>query len=127
MKQTAESNSVVLDFPVASYSCLSLSLEQEQKVCVIDVKKKTKQKEIVLASLLQFLHVSLTAVYQTGVSSSDPRQSHRVYPVHEAKKPHTPAGHRRLEEAERTAGAARYRRLSLYHKHKHFTFKSICA
>lgn len=61
-----------------------------------------------LASLLQFLHVSLTAVYQTGVSSSDPRQSHRVHPVHEAKKPHTPAGHRRPEEAERAAGAARY-------------------
>lgn len=55
-----------------------------------------------------FLHVSLTAVCQTGVSSSNPRQSHRVHPVHETKKSHTPAGHRRPEEAERTAGAARY-------------------
>ncbi len=56
--------------------------------------------------------MSLTAVYQTGVSSSNPRQSHRVHPVHEAKKPHAPAGHRRPEEAERTAGATRYFTLS---------------
>lgn len=60
-----------------------------------------------------FLHVSLTAICQTGVSSSDPRQSHRVHPVHETKKSHTPAGHRRPEEAERTAGAARYAATSL--------------
>lgn len=60
-----------------------------------------------------FLHVSLTAICQTGVSSSDSRQSHRVHPVHETKKSHTPAGHRRPEEAERTAGAARYAATSL--------------
>lgn len=65
-------------------------------------------KTLALASLPQPLHVSLTAVYQTGVSSSDPRQSHRVHPVHETKKPHTPAGYRRPEEAERSAGTARY-------------------
>lgn len=47
-------------------------------------------------------------VWRTGISSPDLRQSYRVHPVYEAKKPHTPAGHRRPEAAKRPAGAARY-------------------
>lgn len=50
-----------------------------------------------------FLNVS-----RTGLSSADLRQSYRVHPVYEAKKPHAPAGYRRPEAAKRTAGAARY-------------------
>lgn len=60
-----------------------------------------------LHSLRQILvfHLLLTAIYQTGIPSPNPRQSHRVHSVHATKKPHTPAGHRRPEEAERSAGA----------------------
>lgn len=69
---------------------------------------KERKFSVYYESLLRSLRVSLTAVCQTGVSSSNPRQSHRVHPVHEAEKSHAPAGHRRPEEAECTAGAARY-------------------
>ncbi len=93
---------------------VSASVASGQEQNFLCVCKKCQWKELcILASLLQFLHVSLTAVYQTGVSSSNPRQSHRVHPVHEAKKPHTPAGYRRPEEAECIAGAARY--VSMFH------------
>lgn len=62
---------------------------------------------IKLHSVRQILvfHLLLTAIYQTGIPSSNPRQSHRIHPVHATEKPHTPAGHRRPEEAERPAGA----------------------
>lgn len=63
-----------------------------------------------LHSLRQILvfHLLLTAIYQTGIPSSNPRQSHRVHPVHATEKPHTPAGHRRPEEAECPAGTTRW-------------------
>lgn len=48
----------------------------------------------------------LTELCQTGFPSTDSRQSHRVHPIHEAKKPYPPAGHRWLKEAECTVGAA---------------------
>jgi len=65
---------------------------------------------MILHSLRQILvfHLLLTAIYQTGIPSSNPRQSHRVHPVHATKKPHTPTGHWRSEEAERPAGATRW-------------------
>lgn len=52
---------------------------------------------------LKFL---LTELCQTGFPSTDSRQSHRVHPVHAKKKPHPPARHRWLKEAECTVGTA---------------------
>lgn len=43
---------------------------------------------------------------QTGFSSTNPRQSHRVHPVHAAEEPYPPARHWRPEEAEHAVGAA---------------------
>lgn len=97
-------------------SCCSIMTGAEKVFCVCVQEMSNEKKPLcILASLLQFLHVSLTAVYQTGVSSSNPRQSHRVHPVHEAEKSHAPAGYRRPEEAERPAGAARYLSTARYH------------
>lgn len=48
---------------------------------------------------------------QTGFSSTNPRQSHRVHPVHAAEEPYPPARHWRPEEAERAVGAAGWVRL----------------
>lgn len=41
-----------------------------------------------------------------GFQSTDSGQSHRVHPVHEAEKPHSPTRHWRPEEAECGVGAA---------------------
>lgn len=58
------------------------------------------------ALLHSSLKVLLTGMCHTGFPSTDSRQSHRVHPAHEAKKPYPPARHRWLKEAECPVGAA---------------------